>query len=100
MKAAHAGVGGAPCRKSGYMGQKRIFQMLSLHDTRILALGRSPFTRVAKTFEGLRRHFRPTYAGANIDWIRKKASAILERVLRFGTERLRDQEKPYEDYRM
>jgi hypothetical protein len=40
------------------------------------------------------------YAGANIDWIRKKASAILERVLRFGTERLRDQEKPYEDYRM
>jgi hypothetical protein len=44
--------------------------------------------------------FRPMYAGANIDWIRKKASAILERVLRFGTERLRDQEKPYEDYRM
>jgi hypothetical protein len=40
------------------------------------------------------------YAGANIDWIRKKASAILERVLRCGTERLRDQEKPYEDYRM
>ena len=38
--------------------------------------------------------------GANVDWIRKKASAILERVLRFGTERLRDQEKPYEDYRM
>jgi hypothetical protein len=31
MKAAHAGVGGAPCRKSGYMGRKRIFQMLSLH---------------------------------------------------------------------
>jgi hypothetical protein len=47
-----------------------------------------------------RIHFRPMYAGANIDWIRKKASAILERVLRFGTERLRDQEKPYEDYRM
>jgi hypothetical protein len=23
-----------------------------------------------------------------------------ERVLRFGAERLRDQEKPYEDYRM
>jgi len=22
-KAAHAGVGGAPCRKSGYLGQKR-----------------------------------------------------------------------------
>jgi hypothetical protein len=40
------------------------------------------------------------YAEANIDWIRKKASAILERVLRFGAERLRDQEKPYEDYRM
>jgi hypothetical protein len=40
------------------------------------------------------------YAWANIDWIRKKASAILERVLRFGAERLRDQEKPYEDYRM
>jgi hypothetical protein len=40
------------------------------------------------------------YAGANIDWIRKKASAILERVLRFGAERLWDQEKPYEDYRM
>jgi hypothetical protein len=31
MKAAHAAVGGAPCRKSGYMGRKRIFQMLSLH---------------------------------------------------------------------
>jgi hypothetical protein len=44
--------------------------------------------------------FRPTYALANLDWIRKKASAILERVLRFGAERLRDQEKPYEDYRM
>jgi hypothetical protein len=40
------------------------------------------------------------YALANMDWIRKKASAILERVLRFGAERLRDQEKPYEDYRM
>jgi hypothetical protein len=36
----------------------------------------------------------------DVDWIRKKASAILERVLRCGTERLRDQEKPYEDYRM
>jgi len=23
MKAAHAGVGGAPCRKSGYVGRKR-----------------------------------------------------------------------------
>jgi hypothetical protein len=45
-------------------------------------------------------HFRPKYASANVDWIRKKASAILERVLRGGTERLRDQEKPYEDYRM
>jgi hypothetical protein len=44
--------------------------------------------------------FRPMYARANLDWIRKKASAILERVLRFGAERLRDQEKPYEDYRM
>jgi hypothetical protein len=47
--------------------------------------------------------YAPRQAGAgkaNIDWIRKKASAILERVLRFGTERLRDQEKPYEDYRM
>jgi hypothetical protein len=54
-----------------------------------------------KAFEGASpRLFRPTYAGANIDWIRKKASAILERVLRFGAERLRDQEKPYEDYRM
>jgi hypothetical protein len=31
MKAAHAGVGGASCRKSGYMGRKRILQMLSLH---------------------------------------------------------------------
>jgi hypothetical protein len=49
---------------------------------------------------GYAHHFRPTYAGANVDWIRKKASAILERVLRFGAERLRDQEKPYEDYRM
>jgi hypothetical protein len=49
---------------------------------------------------GCAHRFRPTYAGANIDWIRKKASAILERVLRFGAERLRDQEKPYEDYRM
>jgi hypothetical protein len=37
---------------------------------------------------------------ANLDWIRKEASAMLERVLRCGTERLRDQEKPYEDYRM
>jgi hypothetical protein len=46
------------------------------------------------------RLLRPTYAEANVDWIRKKASAILERVLRGGTERLRDQEKPYEDYRM
>src|ERR1700693_208776 len=33
---------------------------------------------------GFARLFRPTYAGANIDWIRKKASAILERVLRLG----------------
>jgi hypothetical protein len=44
--------------------------------------------------------FGPGTLQANLDWIRKKASAILERVLRFGAERLRDQEKPYEDYRM
>jgi hypothetical protein len=31
MKAAHASVGGAPCRKSGTMGRKRILQTLSLH---------------------------------------------------------------------
>jgi hypothetical protein len=43
MKAAHVGVGGAPCRKSGYMGRKRIFQMLSLHEPTILALRRSFF---------------------------------------------------------
>jgi hypothetical protein len=52
---------------------------------------------------GFARLFRPRYARArraNLDWIRKEASAMLERVLRYGTERLRDQEKPYEDYRM
>ena len=38
MKAAHAGIGGAPCRKSGYMGRKRIFQMLSLHARGFLLL--------------------------------------------------------------
>jgi hypothetical protein len=38
MKAAHAGVGAAPCRKSGYMGRKRNFQMLSLHAQRSLDL--------------------------------------------------------------
>jgi len=42
----------------------------------------------------------PRSQNRDLDWIRKKASAILERVLRFGAERLRDQEKPYEDYRM
>jgi hypothetical protein len=53
-----------------------------------------------KLLWGFARLFQPRYALANLDWIRKKASAILERVLRCGTERLRDQEKPYEDYRM
>ena len=38
MKAVHAGVGGAPCRKSGYMGRKRILQMLSLHAQGLLLL--------------------------------------------------------------
>jgi hypothetical protein len=31
IKAAHASIGGAPCRKSGTMGRKRILQTLSLH---------------------------------------------------------------------
>jgi hypothetical protein len=30
MKAALAGVGGAPCRKSGYLGRRSSFRMLSL----------------------------------------------------------------------
>jgi len=38
MKAAHAPVGGAPCRKSGTMGRKRILQMLSLHVQGLLLL--------------------------------------------------------------
>jgi hypothetical protein len=85
---------------SAYMGRKRRaaapFNVIGTREKtrlrgRIVAHG-------VKAFEKLR--FRPMYAWANIDWIRKKASAILERVLRFGTERLRDQEKPYEDYRM
>ena len=38
MKAAHAPVGGAPCRKSGPMGRKWIFQMLSLHRRRFVLL--------------------------------------------------------------
>jgi hypothetical protein len=38
MKAAHAGVGGAPCRKSGYVGRKWILPMLSVHGARILDL--------------------------------------------------------------
>src|ERR1700722_7427192 len=54
--------------------------------------------------EGIRKGFARLLTQvrklANLDWIRKEASAMLERVLRCGTERLRDQEKPYEDYRM
>jgi hypothetical protein len=38
MKAAHASVGGAPCRKSGTMGRKWIFQMLSLNIQRLSLL--------------------------------------------------------------
>jgi hypothetical protein len=38
MKAAHASVGGASCRKSGTMGRKRILQMLSLHAQRLFLL--------------------------------------------------------------
>jgi hypothetical protein len=48
MKAAHASVGDAPCRKSGTMGRKRILQTLSLHCTAILALGRSLFAHVTE----------------------------------------------------
>ena len=36
MKAAHEGVGGAPCRKSGYMGRKlraKPHQTISLYQT-------------------------------------------------------------------
>jgi hypothetical protein len=66
----------------------------------LLNRGKRILVAALKCNGGLRPSFRPMYALANIDWIRKKASAILERVLRFGAERLRDQEKPYEDYRM
>jgi hypothetical protein len=52
MKAAHAAVGGAPCRKSGYMGRKRIFQMLSLHARGFLLLAVVFFARVAEALEG------------------------------------------------
>jgi hypothetical protein len=39
MKAAHAGVGGAPCRKSGYVGRKRRGQAPpQLFEKRILNL--------------------------------------------------------------
>jgi hypothetical protein len=48
------------------MGRKRIFSNAFTPRATILALGRSLFTRVAKAFEGLRRHFRPMYAGANM----------------------------------
>jgi hypothetical protein len=37
-----------------------------------------------KRWLGFAHRFRPTYACANVDWIRKKASAILERVLKVG----------------
>src|SRR6266481_7100030 len=38
MKAANASVGGAPCRKSGTMGRKRILPMLSFHGQGLLLL--------------------------------------------------------------
>src|SRR5882757_417655 len=42
MKAASASVGGAPCRKSGTMGRKRILPMLSFHGQGLLLLAAVP----------------------------------------------------------
>jgi hypothetical protein len=67
MKAAHVDVGGASCRKSGYMGRKRILQTLFTPRATILAFGRSLFALVAVAAEGATPHlFRPMYAGANM----------------------------------
>jgi hypothetical protein len=59
--------GRVPLFAQAYKGRKWIFQMVSLHCTRILALGRSLFAHVAEAFEGAApRLFRPMYAWANI----------------------------------
>jgi hypothetical protein len=55
MKAAHAGVAGAPCRKPGYMGRKRISSNAFTQSTRVLAPGRSLFSGVV-ALEGAAPH--------------------------------------------
>jgi hypothetical protein len=66
MKAAHASVGGAPCRKSGPWAEKGAAQPFNALATR--AKDCRPRARVlapgVKAFEEI--HFRPMYAWANM----------------------------------
>ena len=59
MKAAHASVGGAPCRKSGAVGRKR----------RAKPHNRS-WPKSERQYHGMKAlekyRFRPRYAGANL----------------------------------
>ena len=64
MKAVHAGVGGAPCRKSGYMGRKRILPMLSLRAQGHLLLA-AVFFRPRSRSVG--RGCAPSTTTANLD---------------------------------
>src|SRR6266849_5807543 len=66
MKAAHAGIGGAPCRKSGYMGRRRILPMLSLDAQGLLLLAAVVSPHSKSVGRAAPRLFRPMYAGANM----------------------------------
>jgi hypothetical protein len=78
MKAAYAGVGGAPCRKSGYMGRKRIFSNAFTSRTKALPLGRSPFVRPTGATKGAAPHlFQPMYAEANMGHPSREQGLIL-----------------------
>jgi hypothetical protein len=67
MKAAHASGGGAPYRKSGTMGRKRILQMLSLYAQELSLLAALFFALMAQALKGAAPHlFRSMYAEANM----------------------------------
>jgi hypothetical protein len=61
LKAAHAGVGGASYRKSGYMGRERILSMLSLHPQRFLILA----AVFSPAWQSVGRSFAPSFS-ANV----------------------------------
>ena len=71
MKAAHASVGGASCRKSGTMGRKRWAKPFNRFEVNKQRTEIVTFIRIRQKFNKSVRgaapcRFRPTYAGANM----------------------------------